>query len=135
MVIKMRANGIPEDIRDFILKYIDSVELLNVLMLFQANPNKEWSSQDIETTIRSSNASIQRRLQDLYARGVLIEKSPLKDRHAFTPKTEETADLINKVAAYNKLFPYRVIDLIYSRPAETLRSFADAFRIGKKEEK
>ncbi|MGE4108204.1 MAG: hypothetical protein AB7F66_13400 [Bacteriovoracia bacterium] len=130
----MTKDNIPEDIRNFVLKYIDTVELLSILLLLKATPEKEWTSEEIENVIRSSSASIERRLSDLYSRGILTRKYPNDDRHVFSPKTKEISDVVDKLVIYNITYPYRLINLIYSKPAEALRTLADAFRVDRKDE-
>lgn len=130
--VVMGADDISEDVRQFVLRHIDSIELLSVLLLLQAHPKREWTTQSLENTIRSSPIAIGKRLNDLYSRGILLKSYPNEDRHIYTPKTEEIGRIIAELAICNKLYPYRVIDLIYERPTEALRSFAEAFRIGRK---
>jgi hypothetical protein len=130
----MNENDVPDDIKNFILQHIDSIEQLTILLLLYADPKREWTSRSIENHLRSSAASVGKRLSDLYSRGILAKPNSDEDRHLYSPKTEEMAARIEKLAAFHAKYSNRVIALIYSRPLEVLRNFADAFLIGKKED-
>lgn len=127
-------NGpIPESLRRFILLHIDSVELLNVLLLLHSRPDQSFTLQEIEQEIRSSLIAIQKRLDDLYARKILNTVEGNTDLHRYLPKNDEIAASIDELATYYQTYSNRIIELIFSRQSEALRSFADAFRIKKEE--
>ncbi len=129
----MTPEDFPEVVRQFILRNIDSYELLQVLLLLHANPTKQWSPGDISIELRSTLASIEKRLADLYARGVLTGNRNAQS-HSFTQVTPETEKCIDALASCNRQFPNRVIELIFGSRNETLKDFASAFVIGKKED-
>jgi predicted transcriptional regulator len=120
---------IPLPIKRFIILKIDSVELLNVLLLLQRSAERVWTNSEIEHELRSSRSAIQKRLNDLYLRKVLRKNATNEDAHSYLPYTPELADVIQQVADFNQTHQSRVIELIYSRKDESLKSFADAFRI------
>jgi hypothetical protein len=124
---------LPENIRRFIVDRIDSVELLQVLLLLHGNQAKEWTIVQIEQELRSSSSAIEKRLKDLYDRKVLVQDPANPNAHRYRPMSEQIAEVVDALAQYNKTHPYRLIELIYTRPMDALRSFSDAFRIKKED--
>lgn len=114
--------------RRFVLENIDSVEQLRVLMLLHENPAKEWTINDFSTELRSTESSIEKRLNALYTKGIL-QRADNQKKHKYTPANEKIAGQIGELAQFYSQRPYRVIDLIYSKPNEALLGFADAFKI------
>jgi hypothetical protein len=124
-------DDIPEDVRRLIDEGIDSVELLQVLLLLFEHPEREWRVSDLTAELRSSDNSIEKRLSDLYARKILRNDGSDRAKHRFVPYSPELGPVVQRLSDVYKLRPYRVIDLIYSRPNDALRAFADAFKIKK----
>ena len=130
----MTTDDIPEHVRRFITEYIDSVEQLRVLLLLFENPDRRWSVGQITRELRSSDGSITKRIEDLHERGLLARDPAEPDLHTFEHVQEDLRATVRDLAEANASRPYRVIELIYARPNEALRAFADAFKI-KKDEK
>lgn len=130
----MASEEVPEELRVFIAESIDSVELLQVLFLLFKNPDKRWSVKEITQELRSAESSIETRLACLYSRGVLLEDQNSPGLHGFLPATPALSGKIKALAEEYEVRPYRIIELIYSRPKDALRAFADAFKLreGKK---
>lgn len=127
------SDPIPSAVRKFVLDYIDSIEMLQVLILLYENQKRAWTTHEITLELRSADTAIERRLADLYLRKILIRcEGELK--HQYLPASEEMGSIIASLVDCHHVRPYRIIDLIYSRPAEALRAFADAFRLSKKED-
>jgi hypothetical protein len=126
-----RADDIPEDVRCLIIDSIDSVEQLQVLLLLLEQPKRVWLVPDITAELRSSDGSIEKRLSDLYGRRILRREPGDELRHTYLPFSPEIDPVIRRLAEVYRQRPNRVIDLIYSRPNEALRAFADAFKIKK----
>jgi hypothetical protein len=122
------TEEVPEKVLRFLDSYIDSIEQLRVLLLLYSDPSRIWTTAQVTAELRSSDTSIVKRLEDLYARGVLERRPELGGAHRFTPCTEELVDAIDCVARENQVRPYRLIEAIYSRPNRALRDFADAFK-------
>jgi hypothetical protein len=47
----MTDDVIPGDLRDFILRHIDSVAQLEALLLLRANPNEDWDVKETATRV------------------------------------------------------------------------------------
>jgi hypothetical protein len=125
-------EGIPPQVQDFLNLYIDSIELLSVLLLLYSHPEKLWQKDEITKELRSTNTSISIRLNDLYARKILVKNAELDTGYKFTPSTPEICEVIKNLAFQYQQRPNRVIDAIYSRPS-AIALFSNAFDLrGKK---
>lgn len=122
----MHPDDLPPKILTFLDKYIDSVELLRVLLLLYSSPDKVWTKQEITNELRSTDASISKRLQDLYSRGVLTRTS--EDQHCYQSVPEDLRQTIVELDKINRTRSFTIIDAIYSRSnINKIREFADAF--------
>lgn len=124
------AEDIPPPIKKFVQERLDSVEQLNVLLLLRLSPDRVWSTEQISHELRSTDQSIQKRLEGLYSRNVLVRVPELQGGHRFSPASDECRQLIEELAVINHTKPYRIMELIYSRKSDALQDFADAFKLG-----
>ena len=53
-----------------------------------------------------------------------IENSPFR----YGPKSPDLDEMVSELVRYYRLFPFRIMDMIFSRPVNTMQSFADAFK-------
>lgn len=128
--MSQEPGPIPEDVRKFVMEYVDSFEMLRVLVLLYETPDRTWTTQEITMELRSAEGAIEKRLGDLYVRRIL-QRPPDGDVHRYVACSAEMGEVITQLVECYHVRPYRIIDMIYSRPAEALRAFADAFRIRK----
>ena len=120
----------PREVRNFLFRYVDSVELVRVLLLLHDSPERKWSVDQISAELRSSPVAIRKRLDDLYERKVL-RKGPDSETHGYEPQNLEIRRSVSELSKYEKRYPYRVIDLIYARGEDAVREFANAFTFKK----
>ncbi|MDZ4401174.1 hypothetical protein [Prosthecobacter sp.] len=124
----MSEQELPPSIRNFISRYVRSVEQLEILLLFSQEPDAAWSVQKVYDAILSTPQSVERWLDELVRNG-LLEK--LSDPAAsYRCCTEDS--LISQMAALGEFYrskPVRVIEVIYRRDVNAAQSFADAFKI------
>lgn len=127
----MVDNPISEEVRRFISEYIDSVELLEVLLLLRRDPTREWSAETVSREIRSNPTSVTTRLNNLRSRGLLSVREAPAPLYRYQPKTGELDLAIKGLAEAYAERQARVIDLIFSKPIDILRHFSDAFKFKK----
>ncbi|WP_168057765.1 hypothetical protein [Candidatus Manganitrophus noduliformans] len=130
----MAGDLIPEEVKQFIAERIDSVELLEVLLFLRANSEREWRADEVSKEFRSSTVSISKRLADLHARELLFLNEGSPPRYRYNPRTNKLVVAVDRLAEAYALSRARVIDLIFSKPADKLRHFSDAFKLRKEEE-
>lgn len=127
----MSDEGIAPDVRSLITSCIDSVVQLEVLLLLHAQPDKRWVASDLARELRIDSAWAEGQLAQLCARNLLTCSSDPAPIYQYGPGT---SDLERAVAGLAQAYMDRrvsVISLIYSKPADALRSFSDAFKLRK----
>lgn len=127
----MAKEGISPEVKRFISEYIDSVELLEVLLLIRGGEEKAWSVDSVSRELRSTPESVAKRLKDLCARGLLAKKDEPVPLYFYHPATKELDAAIKELARIYREWQPSVIDLIFSKPTDTLRHFSDAFKFRK----
>lgn len=130
----MNHHGIPHKVEAFVLKYIHSIEQLEVLLLLRKESDREWRAEDVSATLRTNPVSAAGRLTDLKARKLISKRIDTGEPLYRYTHDAEVREVMDDVAKFYASHRHAIIELIYLRPAETLRVLADAFRIWKDEE-
>ncbi len=126
-------SGIPPAVRKLISKHIHSLEQLEVLLLLYRSPEREWTVQEVNEHIRSSDVSIAGRLEGLQAAGFLVlnASQPSGPSYRFSPRSEELRRSVPVLAGAYQEMRLQVIELIFGRSSASLREFSNAFKIRK----
>lgn len=119
---------VPDDIRDFIVKHIDSVAQLEALLLVCSNLQPVWRLSEIAARLYTSEADAAEALDRLCAIG-LLDCSDGSYRPAAAASPEAVA-LIRKLGTTYARHLIPVTNIIHAKPRR-IRSFADAFRFRK----
>jgi hypothetical protein len=122
------TEGIPGPVRDFLLAHVDSIEQLEVLLFLAARPTSSFTTVEVSDELRTAPSSAANRLAGLRNHR-LVEVLP-GDRHRIRADPELTA-LLQQVADTYRERRVAVVTLIYSRPSDVVRVFADAFVLKK----
>lgn len=127
----MADDALSNQVKEFIAQYIDSVAQLEILLLLQTNRQQEWSADALARELRIEPTGAANELSQLAARRLLtsIPGDPLKYR--YDPHNESLDAAVVGVAQAYLVRRVTVISLIFSKPTDKLRVFADAFRIRK----
>jgi hypothetical protein len=121
-----------EALQKFILQYINSVEQLEILLLLKQDPAKQYSSEDIARLLFTHKDSVEARLNHLTANGLaetVAASEPVLYRYA--PRTAELDNAVKELARDYPAYRVSIINLIFSKPIDRIRTFADAFRFTK----
>lgn len=119
----------PPEIMVFISRYIFTVGHLETLIFFLQNRDQVYTAEDIGREMRTNPTMANRQLMDLAGALELTEGEPIR----FKFKTTDTEQVI-LIVRLSELFKHRrqaVISAIYNPQIDTIRSFADAFKIKK----
>lgn len=125
----MSAESINPRLRQFITRYVSSVEQVEVLCLFSATPEKSLTSSAVFRVIQSSEKSVAACLRAFVKEGFLVEDPPGEYR-----LTRQNPELVNVVGEMAKAYRERrvsVVEAIYQKPSEGIQNFADAFKLRK----
>ena len=123
----MADDPIPADLRDFILRYIDSVAHLEALLLLRANPETAWGAAAVAARLYSSAEQAGEVLAQLCDEHLLVCEDGI---YRYAGQPPEHLTMIDRLAeSYAKqLIP--ITNLIHSKPRR-IRQFADAFKFRK----
>jgi hypothetical protein len=131
----MAQDDLPQEVMKFVAAHIDSVEQALVLQALLENPGRAWTIPELTKELRSADASIERRLQDFYQRGVLLPPAPGHEgKLIFLPASKKMEKAIQLFMKAFKERPSRVIELIFAQPSRSIQAFADAFKFRKENE-
>ena len=125
------ASQLPNEIQEFIIQHIDSLEQIEILLLLSGAPGRTWTPNEVIMQLRSSTESVQKRLETLVAHGLVVEVDPQTHAHQYHPATPDLARAVDQLATNYRERRLKVIECIFSKPISSLRIFADAFRIRK----
>lgn len=127
------GSDILDEVRTLIVQQLDSVVQLELLLLMHSKPAQAWNAEEIARELRIEPNSAAKQLTQLAERGFLRTETQDANRYRYAPASS-TMDM--QVSELSRIYQSRrvtVISLLYSKPTDTLRSFADAFRIFRKE--
>jgi DNA-binding IclR family transcriptional regulator len=98
---------------------------LESLLLVATEPQRAWRAEDLAHRLYISDVAARSQLKKLQVQGFL---HPKKDGLHYEPP-EEFAEAVKELARAYETMRVRIIEYIYSRPAEGVYGFARAFRI------
>jgi hypothetical protein len=123
----MTGEPIPADVRDFILRHIDTVAQLEALLLMRSSAGERWDVASMAQRIYTSEAETADLLARLASDGFLTATEGFyyydRDHAAERMLIEKLADVYSR-----HLIP--VTNLIHAKPRR-IRQFADAFKFRK----
>jgi DNA-binding IclR family transcriptional regulator len=118
-------EGVPSEVCQFIDSCIDSIEQLEVLLLLWRSRPQALAPQAINRDLGSSLESITRRLDSMSRLG-LVERLGVEFRYSPEPTKDA---IVERVAQAYRERRVSVITYVVNRPNQSLRAFADAFRL------
>ncbi len=124
------THELSQEISDFLTRYIDSVEQLEIILLLNSTHPKAWTSAEISAHLHSTTQSIDQRLSDL-EKDHLISTS--NGQFAYNTSDPLRNKLMLKLADEYKNRRIRIIEFIFSKPNKKIRSFLNAFKLRKDE--
>ena len=119
----MAPDDIPDDVRRFIRAHLDSVSVLEVLLLLYADPQRTWSAEEVARAQTTKPQAAAGFLGQLRESGLASEH---EGRFRYAP--HRTVDAVAEFYAARRP---TVIGLIFDRPDPAASALADAFRFRK----
>jgi DNA-binding MarR family transcriptional regulator len=127
----MPAYVIPDDVRRFLLKRIDSVAHLEALLLLRDNPHMEWSQSAVAARLYLEPEEVTPLLSRLCADGFIMRTESPEAQFRYRPSSSELAALADRVAAEYAKHLVPITKLIHDKPRLRIQEFADAFKLRK----
>jgi hypothetical protein len=117
---------LPGTVLTFLCERIDSIEQLETLLLLQKNASKEWTAEEVSRTLFTTPESASSRLAEFHANGLVRFNSTAEaPRYQYAPKLRALEKTIADLAEAYAKYPVRVIDIIFSKPLNKIRTFTD----------
>ena len=110
----------------FLVDHIDSVPELEALLLFQDNPARQWTSDELAGWLYVSPRSAAAILAKLQRQGWIVEGSA--GAYRFCTDTAEASLIEHLSRAYARHLTL-VARVIHEKPAIGIREFARAFKV------
>lgn len=123
----MTNTGLSDVVVRFIGDNIESVEQLEVLLLLRREAARSFSPGAVGRELRIAEGSAAGRLVDLHARGLLQREAA--EEYRYRPESAALDDAVARLSAAYAERRVSIINLIFSKPTEKIRSFADAFTV------
>lgn len=124
----------PDDVKKFLYENVESIDQLEVLRLLGEDRGKEWPLAELAVAVQTTPQALRAHLAAMQARGLLTTEQRGTDllcRFGVGPTASEV--MVNRLLQLYKERPVTMIKLVYERPADPLRDFADAFRVRKED--
>ncbi|WP_235216839.1 hypothetical protein [Archangium violaceum] len=115
--------------RRLIAEHIDSVEQLEILLLLQQHPERSWTAESVARELRISPLSAGDRLKDMARSAILSRVQGSEVEFRYAPESPGMAEAVAGLATAYSERRVTVINLIFSKPVDKIRTFADAFRL------
>ncbi len=122
-------STVPEAVQRFIAANIDSAEQLEVLLLLHRHPDRGWRAHDVSREIFTVPAAATLRLESLVELGFLRSDGAADPEYRYQPRSEEQGTGVQALADAYRANRVGVLNLVFRRPPDPIRSFSDAFRI------
>lgn len=123
----MADQYVSDEVRNFILKYIDSVAQIEALLLMRVNPQDIWDAPRLATRLYIGELEASDILNRLCADGLLKLHDTAYRFEGVSPNIVALVSEVQTVYA-RQLIP--VTNIIHAKPRR-IRSFADAFKFRK----
>ncbi|WP_295900097.1 hypothetical protein [uncultured Bdellovibrio sp.] len=123
------SSEIPYEIREFIRKYISSVSLLELLLLLKQNPSRSWTAAELSGEMRTNNSYAAAQLHELASVKLVVP-----DERTDSFRLTDEPDVVRIIGDLEVLYAHRrssTISSIYAQPMDSIRDFANAFKIKK----
>ncbi len=127
----MGEAGISQTVQAFVADHIDSVLQLEVLLLLHAQAPRQFTAAELAQELRIDAAWVSGQLASLADAGVLTATGGNPPQYRYEPRAAELDGAVAGLAREYAARRVTVIGLIFSKPVDKIRSFADAFRLRK----
>lgn len=129
----MTDRGIPEEVRRFIADSIDSAEELDLLLLLHRTPDRTWDPASASQVVYSVPQSTADRLITLVGKGLVQAEPGTPTAYRYAPATPELRETVDALATVYRARRAEVVSLVFANGVDPLRSFADAFKLKKRD--
>jgi hypothetical protein len=105
---------------------LGSIWTLEVLLILQQTPQRDWDEQELEREVRGSPQIIREAVSVLSRAGLAVLDNR---RWRYAPATPELGIVVVELVKLHASKPMLLAKTIFSSKSDRIRTFADAFRI------
>ena len=127
----MAVPKIPKDIREFIARYLPSVEHLETFIVLQRNTTRSWNAADVAAELRIPESTAADVLEQLASGNFLDVKISNEILYRFNPATAALEELARRCADTYLRQRIAVINAVTTASLGPMHDFAEAFRFRK----
>ncbi|MFL6521012.1 MAG: hypothetical protein ACJ8NS_12380 [Chthoniobacterales bacterium] len=125
----MATEALSDSVKQFLGRYIHSLEQLELLLLLRGQPDRLWTVTQVYEVIRSSQASLRKGLECFTNEGFFCAEKGTLPAFRYSPQNEELREAVEQIAASYRLSRVRVIEAIFAPQIDPVQKFADAFKL------
>lgn len=125
----MSTEILPEGVRNLIARSIRSASHIEALMCLRQDSDRAWTAQELARELRTNASMVENQMRELGELVATIGGTPA--RYRYNKVSEETDKNVIALIDHVRTHSRAVLDAIYANPIDTIRSFADAFKIKK----
>lgn len=129
----MVEDPVPDEIKQFILRHIDSIGQLEALLLLRGSPGEEWSVGTLARRLYIREPEAAPILLRLTRSGFIVARQSDPAAYQYQPASAELAQMTERLAEIYSRHLVPVTNLIHNKPRTRIQEFADAFKLGKEE--
>ena len=130
------ADPLPREVKSFINRHLHGFSQLELLLHLHENPSEPVTAAMAARELRLGEEQAAALLQDLHTSGLLAtcDSEGRRESYRYEPSTRELARQVDALAEIYPTYRHRVVQLIFSKPPDSLTHFAQAFRLRKDED-
>jgi hypothetical protein len=135
--VKKRSGlkDIPDNITQFIIKYIHSVHELEILLLLNDDARKEWGTAAIGTSLQIDPAVVEVVIESLESSRLVLYRDTSGERlYRTDPANTANVATLKELRKWYSSHRVRILTMIYAKPMNKIQTVADAFRFLKDED-
>jgi predicted ArsR family transcriptional regulator len=129
--MRERQEDISPEVRAFIADHLGSVVQLETLLMLHAAPERAWTADDVASSLKIDPAWAEAQLAMLRDDGLAQADAGAPKQFRYAPHNDATRAAVDALAITYAERRVTVISLIFSKPADNLKAFSDAFRLRK----
>lgn len=124
-------NPIPFEVKRFIDEQVFSIEKLEILIKIYGSEKKKWTAKDLSQELGISEDAVKRRLVHLTNHNISTQHTETGEVLISYNPGNPYHTVISQLAELYKSQRILILKFIYSKSSESLRDFANAFRLKK----
>lgn len=123
---------IPERVRQLVHEHLPTMEHVELLLFLSNAPDAAFTSAELASRMQVDGSATAARLADLEKSALVARQGTGDDSsYRFAPDGLALRQAVEQLREAYKTRPVSLIRMVYERPPESARRFADAFRLRK----